>query len=105
MGLLLMGTVWSVWDDSVSRRPWKRYQAEFARIAYDKLSADIQAEEERLADDPTYQEATAKLAEAQEQVSGGAGAQRLAQLQTELAVAEVAASDGGPAAVTINIAR
>ena len=93
MGLLLMGTVWSVWDDSVSRRPWKRYQAEFARIAYDKLSADIQAEEERLADDPTYQEATAKLAEAQEQVSGGEGAQRLAQLQTELAVAEVTASD------------
>ena len=93
MGLLLMGTVWSVWDDSVSRRPWKRYQAEFARIAYDKLGADLQAEEERLANDPVYQEATVKLAEAQEQISSGEGAQRLAQLQTELAVAEVTASD------------
>ena len=93
IGLLLMGTVWSVWDDSVSRRPWKRYQAEFARISYDKLTADLQREEERLANDPAYQEALTKFAEAQDQISGGEGAERLAQLQAELAVAEVAASE------------
>ena len=32
VGLLLMGSVWSIWDDSVSRRPWKKYQAQFSRI-------------------------------------------------------------------------
>lgn len=92
-GLLLMGTIWSVWDDSIARRPWKRYQAEFAHIAYDKLSADIQQEEERLASDPAYQEAVTKLAEAKAQLRGGEGAQRLAALRQELAAAEVAASD------------
>ena len=92
-GLLLMGTIWSVWDDSVSRRPWKRYQAEFARISYDQLSADLQQEEERLASDSAYREATTQLAGAEAQVSAGQGVQRLENLRRELAAAEVAASD------------
>ncbi len=93
VGLLLLGTVWTVWDDSISRRPWKKYQAAFARISYDKLTADLQKEDERLANDPAYQEATAQLAEAEAQISGGEGAERLAKLESDLAVAEVTASD------------
>ena len=93
VGLLLMGTVWSVWDDAVSRRPWKKYQAEFARMSYQKLTADLEQEEGRLANDPAYQEAVTALATAQAQVNSEEGAQRQAELQAELAVAEVAAGD------------
>ena len=36
VGLLLVGSVWSVWDDAISRRPWKKYQAEFSMLAYNQ---------------------------------------------------------------------
>ena len=30
IGLLLIGTGWTLWDDNISRRPWKKYQVEFS---------------------------------------------------------------------------
>jgi len=29
VALLLAGAVWAIWDDNISRRPWKQYQVEF----------------------------------------------------------------------------
>ncbi len=93
VGLLLVGSVWSVWDDAVSRRPWKKYQAEFSMIAYNQTQAEIQAEDERLAADSAYQEARAAFESAQAHIAGGEGGQRLVALQTELAAAEIRTSD------------
>ena len=73
VGLLLIGSVWSVWDDAISRRPWKKYQAEFSMLAYNQTLAEIQAEEERLAADSAYQEAMAALESAQADIAGGEG--------------------------------
>ncbi len=93
VGLLLVGAVWSVWDDAISRRPWKKYQAEFSMLAYTQTLAEIQAEEERLAADPAYQEAMAAFASARTDIAGGEGGQRLARLQTALTAAEMRTSD------------
>ncbi len=93
VGLLLVGSVWSVWDDAVSRRPWKKYQAEFSMLAYNQTLAELQAEDERLAADPAYQEALAALAAAHTDIAGGEGGQRLAVLETELAAAEIRTND------------
>ena len=93
VGLLLIGSVWSIWDDSVSRRPWKKYQAQFSMIAYTKTMAELQAEEERLAADPAYQEALTTLEAAHSDVTGGEGGQRLATLQAEFVTAESRTSE------------
>lgn len=93
VGLLLVGGVWSVWDDYVSRRPWKKYQATFYKIAYAKAGDELSQEEQRLQADPTYQEAQAKLAAVQTQLSSGETAQQLAALKQKLTAAEIRASD------------
>lgn len=93
VALLLIGSVWSVWDDAVSRRPWKKYQAEFSMIAYNKTLADLTAEDERLAGDPTYQAALEALETAQAALAGGEAGQHLAELQAELVNAEIRTSD------------
>ena len=33
VGMLLAGAIWIVWDDNISRRPWKKYQVEFSAFA------------------------------------------------------------------------
>ena len=92
-GLLLVGSVWSVWDDYVTRRPWKRYQAAFYHLAYEKTRDELSQEEQRLQADSAYQEAQARLAEVQEQLRSGETGQRLAALQQQLAGAEIRTSD------------
>lgn len=93
VGLLLVGSVWAVWDDYVSRRPWKKYQATFYQLAYEKARDELSQEEQRLQADPAYQEAQAKLSAAQQQLADGEAAPRLAVLQQKVAAAEIRASD------------
>ncbi len=93
VGLLLVGGVWAIWDDYVSRRPWKKYQATFYHIAYAKARDELSKEEQRLAADPAYQEAQAKLAAVRAQLRDGTTAQRLAALTQKLKAAEIRASD------------
>src|SRR5262245_36366791 len=93
VGLLLMGSVWAVWDDYVTRRPWKKYQASFYTLAYNKAHDELMQEEQRLQADPAYQEAQAKLAAAQKEFSDGAAGKRLADLKQQLAAAEIRTSD------------
>ena len=52
VALLLAGAVWAIWDDNISRRPWKQYQVEFDNLAYKKLMGDAADEDARLAKDP-----------------------------------------------------
>ncbi len=93
VGLLLVGSVWAVWDDYVSRRPWKKYQASFYSLAYDKTRNELLQEDQRLQADPAYQEAQAKLTAARKEFSDGTTGRRLAELKQQLAAAEIRASD------------
>src|SRR5438094_5912706 len=93
VGLLLVGSVWAVWDDYVTRRPWKKYQASFYTLAYHKTHDELMQEEQRLQADPAYQEAQAKLAAAQKEFRDGATGKRLADLKQQLGAAEIHASD------------
>ncbi len=36
IAVLLVSAIWAIWDDNISRRPWKQYQVEFDRLAYNK---------------------------------------------------------------------
>jgi mono/diheme cytochrome c family protein len=93
VGLLLVGGIWSIWDDYISRRPWKKYQAEFSLIAYDKTQEELKEEEERLQQDPTYQEVKAKFDQEQQRLQDGEIGQRLTDLNKRLAGAELRASE------------
>lgn len=83
VGLLLIGAIWSIWDDNISRRPWKYYQAEFSEREQDKARAEIKQEEDRLAADPTYQQATKDLAAARQRLQTGDTAKRIATLEEQ----------------------
>jgi mono/diheme cytochrome c family protein len=93
IGLLLVGSVWAVWDDNVTRRPWKKYQATFYALAYNRAGDELSQEEQRLQADPAYQEARAKLAAIQQQLRDGEAGKRLAELTQKLAAAEIRTSD------------
>lgn len=46
--LLVLSTVWAVWDEFESRRPWKDYQREFFALSEAHLRADLARAEKRL---------------------------------------------------------
>src|SRR3989304_525986 len=62
VGLLLAGAVWAVWDDNVSRRPWKKYQGEFLTLQLDRARQGVVNENARLEANPEYQQITRELA-------------------------------------------
>ena len=93
VGLLLVGAVWSVWDDNISRRPWKYYQAEFSRREQDQIRNEIQKTTEKLHTDPEYQKLSAELAAAHEQLQSGETGARIAQLEQQLGQVTTAHSD------------
>ena len=83
VGLLLAGAVWSVWDDNISRRPWKYYQAEFSEREQARVRDEIKRETERLEKDPTYQQVSKDLAAARQRLNGGETAKRIAALEAQ----------------------
>ena len=93
VAMLLVGAVWAIWDDNVSRRPWKEYQVEFDRLAYDKFSKDAAAEQARLNQDPDYVKLSRELAAAQAELDSGATAQHLEDLRARLKTAKQVADD------------
>ena len=93
VALLLAGAVWAIWDDNISRRPWKQYQVEFDNLAYNKLMRDAANEDARLAKDPKYVKLTAQLKAAQQALSSGETVAKLADLQNQLKAAKVVADD------------
>jgi mono/diheme cytochrome c family protein len=84
VGLLLFGAVWSVWDDNIARRPWKYYQSEFSQREQDSVRNEIKKEEQRLQNDPTYQQVTKDLAAARARLETGETATRIAALEAQL---------------------
>jgi mono/diheme cytochrome c family protein len=83
VGLLLAGAIWAVWDDNISRRPWKYYQAEFSEREQAGVRTEIQKETERLANDPTYQQVSKDFAAARQRVGSGETATRIAGLEAQ----------------------
>ncbi len=93
VALLLVVSVWSIWDDNISRRPWKEYQVEFDRLAYQKYMQDAANEQKRLNADPDYQKAEKELAQAQADLASGATAAKLADLNSQLTGLNVVADE------------
>src|SRR5215469_11731746 len=93
VALLLVVSVWSIWDDNISRRPWKEDQVEFDRLAYQKYMQDAANEQKRLDADPDYRKAEKELAQAQADLASGATAAQLADLNSQLTRLNVAADE------------
>ncbi|HLQ75838.1 MAG TPA: c-type cytochrome, partial [Terriglobia bacterium] len=93
VAVLLVSAVWSIWDDNISRRPWKDYQVKWDRLAYDKYMKDADEEQKRLNADPEYQKVSKELAAAQKELDSGATAAKLADLRAQLVNLKVAADD------------
>src|SRR6266852_3921551 len=86
VALLLVTAVWSIWDDNISRRPWKEYQVKWDRLAYDKYMKDSDTEQKRLNADPEYQKVSKEL-------HSGATAAKLDELHAKLRELSVIADD------------
>ena len=84
VAVLLVTAVWSIWDDNISRRPWKEYQVQWDRLAYDKYIKDAADEQKRLDADSEYQKVSKELAEARNERDSGATADKLAALRGQL---------------------
>ena len=89
VGLLLIGAAWAVWDDNISRRPWKKYQLDFSELQIDRAQQAVADEDKRLGQDPKYQEVSGALTAAQANITSGETARQLAAAQQAEAVAKV----------------
>ena len=98
VALLLVVAVWSIWDDNISRRPWKEYQVEFDRLAYDKYMRDAGDEQKKLDANPEYVKLIKDLAIDQREISSGATADKLADLKSRLVGLQVTADEKEQAA-------
>ena len=54
--ILVVLTLWAYWDDNITRRPWKQYQAQFYRLDYQKAKTAYDEEDKKLQADPAYQD-------------------------------------------------
>ncbi len=61
--MILVGTtVWALWDESVSRRPWLQYQVDFKQLEYEKVQKGLEQARARL-QEPSVQAKLDKLRE------------------------------------------
>src|SRR5712671_5254561 len=71
--LLALSTAWALFDEVVTRRPWKNYQRDFFKLEESHLKADKERARKRLESPETKQElekARADLKAAEEAISG-----------------------------------
>src|SRR5437868_12385720 len=80
IAVLMVSAIWAIWDDNISRRPWKQYQVEFDRLAYDKYMKDVADEQKKLNDNPEYVKEIKDLAEAKRQLDSGETQRKLDEL-------------------------
>jgi mono/diheme cytochrome c family protein len=83
IAVLLVTAIWSIWDDNISRRPWKQYQVEFDRLAYNKYMRDVAAEQKKLDADPEYVKDIKELGEANRQLNTGETQRQLDGLESQ----------------------
>ena len=89
--LLLACTVWALWQDSFSRHLWKKFKADFYRLAISASETDLDDEEKRLREIPEYVELGTQLEEVQSTLSGsGEEGRKLKQLAEQLDAVEIA---------------
>jgi mono/diheme cytochrome c family protein len=93
VALLLAAAVWAIWDDNISRRPWKQSQVEFDELAYKTFMGKASDEDARLAKDPKYVTLSKQLTAAQAALKSGATTAKLDDLNTQLIAAKVVADD------------
>lgn len=91
--VLVVLTLWSFWDDNITRRPWKRYQAQFYRLDYSKAKAAYDEEDKKLQADPAYQELVKKLAAGQASLAKGELGNKLKTFEREEKKAEIRFSE------------
>jgi mono/diheme cytochrome c family protein len=83
IAVLLVSAIWAIWDDNISRRPWKEYQVEFDRLAYNKYMKDAADEQKKLDANPEYVKDEKDLAEAQRQLASGETQRKLDDLKSQ----------------------
>jgi mono/diheme cytochrome c family protein/predicted nucleic acid-binding Zn-ribbon protein len=83
--LLLATGVWAVWNDNISRRPWKWFQHEYREMEYERATSAVDAERKRLEADAEYQKAVADLEAAKKSLEEGDLARDLEARNAELA--------------------
>src|SRR3990167_9212006 len=81
--LLVAVSLWSLGDDNITRRPWKKYQTEFYRLDYRKAKAAYDEENKKLEADPAYQELVKKLAAEEADLKSGDLAKKIKALNRE----------------------
>ena len=87
--LLVVVSIWSIWDDNITRRPWKRFQPQFYRLDYEKARAAYDEEDKKLKADPAYQELVKKLVEEKARLEGGDFGKRLKELKRQEVTADI----------------
>jgi mono/diheme cytochrome c family protein len=87
--LLVVVTLWSFWDDNITRRPWKKFEANFYRLDYRKAKAAYDEEDKKLQADPAYQELAKKLAAQQQSLAKGDLAKKKKALESEEKKADI----------------
>ena len=93
VALLLASGIWAIWDDQISRRPWKKYQYDFSQKQIDRAKDELDAEESRLGEDSGYRDVVAELAEARAQIDGGENGRVLSELASREGRAQVSFDD------------
>ena len=79
--LLVVVSLWAVFDDNITRRVWKIHQAEFIQTDYERAAAALAKEQERLNADPKYAELVKQRAAEVESLESGEKGARLAELR------------------------
>ncbi|MFQ5540415.1 MAG: hypothetical protein ACE5FB_08410, partial [Candidatus Binatia bacterium] len=87
--LLVVVGLWAVYDDNFTRRPWKKIQAAFYRLDYQKANAAYKEEDEKLKADASFQELVKTLEGERASLSGGELANKLSELRRQEKEAEV----------------
>jgi mono/diheme cytochrome c family protein len=93
VGLLLAGSFWSIWDDQISRRPWKKFQFEFSHKQIEAAEADVAAEQQRLDESEEYRGVVQRLDEEHQKIDSGETARALGSLASREGVALVRFGD------------
>ncbi len=93
VALLLATAIWIVWDDQISRRPWKKYQYEFSEMQIDRAKAEVTAEQKRLDDSSDYQTVVEELREARQGTEGGETGAAISELSSREAAARIVFDD------------
>jgi mono/diheme cytochrome c family protein len=82
---LLVTGIWAVWNDNISRRPWKLFQHEFRELEYKRAQDALAEAQTHLEGDPQYQDLQKQLVAARQNLTQGETAKQIADRQAKLA--------------------